>query len=260
VENKPKIGLALGGGAVFGAAHIGVLKALAEKNIEISHISGTSIGAFVAALYAFGYKWNQIETLALNLRWLDISTITLSQYGLLSNSKLGDYVKEHIGKKDFEDAEIPLSMIATDITCGERVLLNQGDVATAVMASSCIPGVFKPVERNGKLLVDGGITENVPVLDFKDKGLDYIIAVDLNTNLKPTKPANILEVIINSFHYTIMAATKLQTLNTDLLIRPNLSSFNRIDTGQVKSLMKIGYDTAKSEIENCTSLKKLLAI
>lgn len=249
MENKKKIGLALGGGAVFGAAHIGVLKALDEKGIKIDYISGTSIGAFVAALFAFGYKWNQIETLALNLRWLDISSVTLSQYGLLSNSKLGDYITEHIGKKDFTEADIPLSMIGTDISCGAKVVLNKGDVSTAVMASSCIPGAFKPVERDDLMLVDGGITENVPVSPLIEQGADYIIAVDLNTNLKPARPANILEVIINSFHYTIMSATKIQTIDTDLMIRPDLSSFNRIDTGQVKDLMQIGYETAIKDLE-----------
>ena len=127
-----KTGLALGGGAVLGAAHIGVLRAIKEHNIQIEYISGTSIGAFVAAFYAFGKDWEEIRDIAMELNWMDISALTLSRYGLLSNEKIKKLLNKHIGNKNIEDAEIPLAMVAADASTGEKVILNKGPVAGAV--------------------------------------------------------------------------------------------------------------------------------
>ncbi|WP_352396961.1 patatin-like phospholipase family protein, partial [Aminobacterium colombiense] len=139
-RRKKKIGLALGGGAVLGAAHIGVLKAIEEFNLPISYIAGTSIGAIISAFYAFGKNWEEMAILLKGLNWLDISRISLSQFGLLSNKKLGKLITDNLGDVSFDEACIPLAMIATDITSGEKVVLKSGNVAAAVMASSCIPG------------------------------------------------------------------------------------------------------------------------
>ena len=237
-----KTGLALGGGAVLGAAHVGVLRALKESDIKISYIAGTSIGALVAALYAFGIKCDEIEEIASDLKWLDIVSLTLSQYGLLSNEKLGELLIKHIGEKNIEDANIPLAMVATDVSTGEKVTIKKGPVADAVMASTAIPGIFKPVEIGDKLLVDGGIVENVPVSTVTGLGAKYVIGVDLNAKHKYERPGNIIEVLLNSFHFTLMASAKLQTKEADFLIQPDLSEFNRSDTDQVKNLIIKGYE------------------
>ncbi|MCA1747365.1 MAG: patatin-like phospholipase family protein, partial [Bacteroidales bacterium] len=184
-----KIGLALGGGAVLGAAHVGVLRAIKEKEIEIEFVAGTSIGAFVAAFFAFGKKWEDIHEIAADLKWLDISQIALSKFGLLSNDKMGELIAEHIGKKKIKDAEIPLAMVATDIAKGEKVVLDKGSVADAVMASTAIPGIFNPVEIGKKMLVDGGVVENVPIRTTRDLGAKYIIGVDLNAQDNIEKPS-----------------------------------------------------------------------
>jgi len=144
-----KIALALGGGAVLGAAHVGVLRALTELDITVSMISGTSIGAFIASLYAFGKSWQEIRDIVYDLDWLDMTSLALSQYGLLSNRKIAGIVVALLGDKNIEEAPIPLSIVATDIGTGKKVILAKGDVALAVMASSCIPGLFKPVEWGG---------------------------------------------------------------------------------------------------------------
>ena len=240
MKNKTT-GLALGGGAVLGAAHIGVLKALEELEISIHYVAGTSIGAFVAAFYAFNKTWKEIEEIAVKLKWMDISGISLSQYGLLSNEKLGELITEYIGDKKFKQSSIPLAMIATDISNGKKVILKRGSVAEAAMASTAIPGIFKPLEIDGKLLVDGGIVENVPIHTLKDMGADYIIGVDLNAKHSYNKPDNILDVMVNSFHFTLQASAKLQTEEADLLIQPDLSSFNRSDMNQVEDLIEKGY-------------------
>jgi NTE family protein len=134
--------LALGGGAVLGAAHIGVLKALDELDISIDYIAGTSAGALIASLFAFGNNWRQIEEIALDLDWFDISELNLSKYGLLSNDKLRKIIVEKIGDVKISESQIPLSIIATDICSGEKVILQEENLGYAVKASTCIPGVF----------------------------------------------------------------------------------------------------------------------
>lgn len=243
-----KIGLALGGGAVLGAAHIGVIRALEEMDVEISYVTGTSIGAFVGALYAFGYNPKKIEEIALNLSWMDISGLVLFESGLLSNAKLGELLGESLGEKKIEDADIPLAVIATDITNGDKVVLDKGSVAKAVMASTCIPGVFGPVKFEDKLLVDGGIVENIPIDTIKKMGAEYVIGVDLNAIKTYHKPDSILDVIINSFHFTLKAAAKYQTEDADVLITPDLSKFNMVSTDQIKDLIEQGYKDAKQQL------------
>lgn len=249
LQKNKKIGLALGGGAILGAAHIGVLRAFEEFDISISFITGTSIGAFVSALYAFDKNWKEIEKIAINLNWLDVSGITLSQYGLLSNKKLGDLITETIGDVNFEKANIPLAMVAANIFDGEKVILKEGNVAQAVMASTCIPGVFIPVEINKNLLVDGAIVENVPISPLKKMGADFIIGVDLNAKHKYKKPENVVEVLVNAFDITLINATKLQTERADILITPDLTSFNLIDPDQVPDIIEKGYLEAKKVLK-----------
>lgn len=250
------IGLALGGGAVLGAAHVGVLKAIDENNIKINFVTGTSIGAFVAALYAFGKDWKEIKEIASGLKWLDITSISLSRFSLLSNKKFADLCIEHIGNKNIEDAIIPLAIIATDATNGEKVVLKNGPVANAIMASTCIPGVFKPIEFKGQMLIDGGIVENVPIQTLRDLGADFVIGVDLNAKYTYETPQNILDVILNSFHFIMMQSAKLQTQNADLLIKPDLSNFSRADINQVEDLMEKGYQDAIKTLKTVDFNKK----
>lgn len=245
-----EIGLALGGGAVLGAAHIGVLRALDEMGTRVKYVTGTSIGAFVGALYAGGLSWKEIETIALDLKWLDISRVRPSRFGLLSNEKLGSVIEKQLGELRFEDTEIPLAMVATDITTGEKVVLNKGGMATAVMASTCIPGLFAPVEINGRLLVDGGVVENVPLSPLPDMGAKFVIGVDLNARSERRRPQNIVEVLLNTFDFLLMNATRLQTRKADLLIEPDLSAFSMVDTDQVAELIEVGYN------ESLAALKK----
>ncbi len=247
-----KIGLALGGGAVLGAAHIGVLKALKENDVNIACIAGTSVGAFIGAFFAFGVEWDEIDRIARNLKWLDVSRMSISQYGLLSNRKLGDLLIEHVGDVSFDQAVIPLAMVAADISTGEKVVIREGSVSSAAMASSCIPGIFVPVEMNGRLLVDGGIVENVPISPLQEMKVDLIIAVDLNSGLREERPGNIVEVLLRSFNFMLASATRLQIEGADILIQPDLSAFNMYDMDQSGNLFEAGY------LEAMKMLKKVM--
>lgn len=244
------IGLALGGGAVLGAAHVGVLRALEELGLPVSFVAGTSVGAFIAALFAFNKNWQQIGKLVLDLNWLDVSGISLSQSGLLSNEKMGQLIRDAIGDVSFARADIPLAMVAADISTGEKVVIREGDVATAVMASTCIPGVFVPVEAEDRLLVDGGIVENVPVESLKEMGADFVIGVDLHAKHSHSRPENIVEVLLNTLDFAIMTATKLQTSEADILITPDLMSFNSLNPGQTADIMEVGYREAMAVLRD----------
>jgi NTE family protein len=241
-----KIGLALGGGAVLGAAHIGVLRALEEKKLQIGSITGTSIGAFIAALYAFGISPHEIEEKIADLNWLDAAEFSFSRYGLLSNEKLGDTLKMTLGDVDMENAGIPLAVVATDIGACRKVILKEGSVAKSVMASSCIPGIFIPVELGGRLLVDGGLVENVPISPLKEMGANMVVGVDLNANRKYKKPEDLIDVLANALDLVIDNATRIQMEEADILIAPELSAYNRTDVEMVHDLVKEGYDTAKA--------------
>jgi NTE family protein len=149
---------------------------------------------------------------------------------------------------DFKDARIPLSMVATDLSRGEKVVISEGNVARGVMASTCIPGIFIPVERDDQLLVDGGVMENVPVLSVQEMGADYIVGVDLNTGRSFSRPKNIVDVLISTVNLTLRNAARIQTEDADLLITPDLSGFDLYDTGQIEDLIERGYSEGKKQL------------
>lgn len=245
-----KLGIALGGGAALGAAHVGVMKAFKEFGIEPEFIAGTSIGAFVAAHIAFGTPIEKLEELALDLDWLDVTAFKLSKMGLLSNEKLGKKIIDQIGRVNIEDANIPLCMISTDIVTGKKVVLKEGPLYKAVMASTCLPGVFTPVEWDDMLLVDGVLCENVPITPLREMGAKDIVGVDLTTNRHYKRPENIVDVLINTFDIALdnMIKEQIEDKKT-MLIQPELGAYNMADTGEAEELIKKGYEAAMEALQ-----------
>ena len=244
-ERFRNTGIALGGGAALGAAHVGVMKAFKEQGIEPEFLAGTSIGAFVAAHIAFGTSLQEIEEIALELDWLDITGFKLSKLGLLNNEKLGKMILDQFGEVNMEDSDIPLRMIATDISSGKKVVLTKGPLYKAVMASSCLPGIFAPVEWDGTLLVDGFLCENVPVTTLKEMGAEDIIGVDLTTNREFRRPDDIIDVLANTFDIGLNNMIREQVKEEHAFwIRPSLSAYSRADTDQTKKLIEEGYKAA----------------
>jgi len=240
------VGVALSGGATLGAAHVGVLRALAEANVPIDLVSGTSIGAVAAALYAFDVPIDDIEEVALDMNWLSISSFAPSRLGLLANRRLGNVLRAHIGEPGFADARIPLAMIATDVSRGRRVVLDTGPVVPAVMASACVPGIFQPVEHDGALLIDGGIVENLPTSVLRPMGARTVIAIDLNAGREYQQPDDVIDVILNATDIAINNATRLQTRDgVDLHIAPRLSSYSRFRSSRGAQLVREGYDATR---------------
>ena len=246
-----KLGLALGGGATLGAAHIGVLKALEEMSIDVHCIAGTSIGAYIAALYAFGVSPSDIEDEISGLNWLDISSFSLVKlkFGLLANDKLGDSIRNLLGDVSVEDAPTPLAILATDIAEGKRAVLTEGSVSQAVMASTCVPGIFAPVEIGDQMLVDGGLVENVPISPLKKLGANLTVGVDLSGNRSYRKPDDLIDVLINAIDIAIDNATRLQTSKAEIVITPEVGAYSRTDSGQVSELVDAGFKACCSTID-----------
>jgi len=179
-----KIGLALGGGGAKGLAHIGVIKVLQENNVPVDMIAGSSMGAVIGGLYAAKQDPTEIEKIANKTDWRLLLSLLDPSWGqgLIEGEKITDFIKEHLGDVGFEDLKIPLSVVATDIKSGEPVVLNEGNVVSAIRASISLPLIFKPVEYKNKLLTDGDLSRPVPVEIVKNMGADIVIAVNLHTN------------------------------------------------------------------------------
>lgn len=180
--NKQKIGLALGSGSARGLAHIGVIRALNEASINIDFVAGTSIGALIGAVYASG-KLDDLEDVYLDFDWkkvVNLFDMVFPKSGLIDGNKVADFVREYVQAKNIEHLPVPFQAVATDIETGEEVSLDKGDVIEAVRASISVPGIFTPVRRKGRILVDGGLVNPVPTNVVRSMGADYIIAVDLN--------------------------------------------------------------------------------
>ncbi len=240
----------MGGGATLGAAHIGVLKALEERSIDVHCISGTSIGAYIAALYAFGVSPSDIEDEVRGLNWLDISSFSFVKlkFGLLTNEKLGDSIEKMLGDVQVKDSRIPLAIVATDIANCKKAVLTQCSISQAVMATTCVPGIFSPIDIDDQMLVDGGLVENVPISPLKDLGADLTVGVDLSAHRSYRKPDDLIDVLINSMDIAIDNATRLQTSDADLVIAPKLHAYSRTDSEQISELVDEGYKACREAL------------
>jgi len=247
-EESHNLGLALGGGAFRGTAHLGVLKALEEENLRPGFLCGTSAGAMAAAFYAFGMSPEEIRNIARNLRWLKARNLTFSKLGLLSNNEIGNFIEKHLGDVMIEDSSIPLAIVATNISNGKKVVFKSGKLTTAIMASTCIPGVFMPVEFNGQMLVDGAIVENVPVNVLNEMGAKVRIGVDLGSG-GYRQPKSLVEVLMNAFSIAIDRTIYHQQDKADLIIKPTLTGYNLTDPGNSIKLYAEGYRSGVMALE-----------
>ncbi len=221
-SNRPKIGLALGGGFARGIAHIGVLRVLEENEIPIDCIAGTSVGALIAATYASGTSLDEMEAQGSATRFHDFGRWTLSRMGMASNERLEHYLHKFTRAEFFHEMKIPLSMVATDLMTGKSVHFTEGEIGPALRASCAYPGLFLPVEYRGQILVDGFLTETVPAEAAREMGADIVIGVHLEPGLLGSPPQNTIEVISRSFSIIQTAAAQLWHTDVDVLIEPEV--------------------------------------
>lgn len=219
---KPKIGLALGGGAARGFAHVGVIKMLESQGIVADYVVGTSAGAVVGSLYAGGHDAFAMQKIAQQLDEKIFADWTLGGRGFLKGEALQDFINQHLGRRPLEKLNKPFAAVATDLHSGERVVFRTGDTGLAVRASAAVPGVFQPTQFRGKSYVDGGLSSPIPVQAARDMGADFVIAVDISA-LPEGQPVDSLTAILwqtTTIMGKAIGATELR--GADIVIRPRL--------------------------------------
>lgn len=222
----PKVGLALGAGAFRGLAHIGILDVLEREGIPIDRIAGTSIGALVGACYASGMRPDALETAARNFNEASYLDVVIPREGLLAGNKLMSLVKELTGGKTFAEAIIPFAAVACDFITTETVVLQDGPMYEAVRASVSIPGVFVPVEREGRTLVDGGIVDRVPADVCRALGADIVIGVDVGYRGQEVETRGIIEHVMHAYDILEWQSAKLHASEADVMITPDVLNIN----------------------------------
>jgi NTE family protein len=237
---RPRVGLALGGGFARGIAHIGVLKGLVENGVPIDCIAGTSVGALIASAYACGAPLSEMEKHAAETQFKDFGRWTLSWLGLASNERLESYLHRFCVARNFEELKTPLAIAATDLSTGDAVYFTRGEIAPALRASCAYPGLFLPVEHEGRILVDGFLAAPVPVDALRRLGAEFVIAVFLDSSPPDQKPANMLDIIGRSFAIMQRHANKTWQRKTDVVIAPDVAHFAWDDFRKTPELIAAG--------------------
>jgi NTE family protein len=254
---KPlKLGLALGGGAARGFAHIGVLQVLEEEGIKPALVVGTSAGSVVASFYASGKSGAQLQWLA---DTMDESQFTdwanpLTGRGLLRGEALGKYVNSQLNGMKIEDMKLPLGIVATDLRTGDGILFRRGDVATAVRASSAVPSVFEPVRIAGKDYVDGGLVSPVPVRYARQMGADVVLAVDISSRPEDAKTSDVLKVLLQTFSIMGKSISQLELPQADVVVRPTLPDVGSAEFSARQKSIEAGRAAMKQALPQLKAL------
>ncbi|GAB3339390.1 patatin-like phospholipase family protein [Marilutibacter aestuarii] len=235
-----RIGLALGGGAAKGFAHIGVIKMLEANGIQVDTVAGTSAGSVVGALYASGMDPFQMQTQAVALDESSIRDVRLFSGGLVQGQALQDYVNAQVRQKPIDAMPRPFAAVSTQLETGKRTVFVRGNTGQAVRASSSIPGVFEPVAIGGKHYVDGGVVSPVPVDAARQLGADFVIAVDISTKARGTAPADMLGIVNQSIAIMGQRAGAEELARADVVIRPAVDAIGPADFEQRSAAILAG--------------------
>ena len=231
VKKPLKIGLALGGGAARGFAHVGVIAVLEEAGLRPQLVVGTSAGSLVAALYASGKSSAQLQQTALNMEEVAITDWMLPIFGrgMFRGEALARYVNDLVAGRLIENMSIPLGIVATDLNSGQAVLFQRGDTGTAVRASSAVPAVFVPVKVNGHEYVDGGLVSPVPVRFARQMGAELVIAVDISSPPEGNPSDGTLQILLQTFAIMGKSINQYELKDADIVVRPSLAGLKSAD-------------------------------
>ena len=229
-----KLGLALGGGAARGFAHVGVIQVLEEAGIRPHLVVGTSAGSMVAAFYASGRNGAQLQRLSETMEEATLTdwNLPLTSRGLIKGDGLARYVAQVTGNKRIEDTVLPLGIVATDLHSGQGVLFQRGDIATAVRASSAVPAMFDPVRIAGHDYVDGGLVSPVPVRYARQMGADVVLAVDISSTPESNKASGILQVLLQTFTIMGKSIKEYELREAEVVVRPQLDGVSSAAFGE----------------------------
>ena len=238
----PRIGLALGGGAARGFAHIGVIEVLEENGIHPDLVAGTSAGSLVAALYASGKTGAEMAALALTMDEGAITDWSFPLRGLIRGEALARYVREQTGSRTIEQMRLPLGIVATELDNGRPILFRRGDTGTAVRASSAVPAVFEPVRIKGHEYVDGGLVSPVPVRFAREMGAQLVIAVDISTPPDGAATGDLMDMLLQTFTIMSRSINRFELRDADVVVRPSLAGMSSADFTARKRAIQAGRD------------------
>jgi NTE family protein len=241
-----RIGIALSGGGARGISHLGVLKALAEFGIKPSIISGASAGSIAGAFFAAGYPPREVLNIIKKGKFFSFAHLLWRKSGFFDMHAFAELFQEHFPSDRFEDLNIPLHVAVTDIHKGETIYFSSGELIKILVASSCLPIVFEPVKHNGLTLVDGGLTNNLPVEQLKDK-CEFTIGVNVNPISHRTENMHLRDLIDRSFHVALASTLRAKAAMCDLFIEPpGLDKYGIFDMKYADDIYKKGYDHTMS--------------
>lgn len=241
-ENRPvpKLGIALGGGFARGLVHIGVLKVLEEENIPVTFLAGTSVGAVIGAAYCSGVSARELEEIAHLVRFSSFARWTLSRYGLATNDRMVGFLEKLVKCRTFEELKIPFAISATDFVTGDPVVFKSGPLIDPIRASCAYPGMFLPVNVNGRLMVDGLLAHSVPAEPLRAMGADRVLAIYLSAHWVQKAPRHIFDVIGQCFSIAEAKMCHLWKAHADLVLEPECNGCSYDGFDRAKDLVGAG--------------------
>ncbi|MFZ9574291.1 MAG: patatin-like phospholipase family protein [Limnohabitans sp.] len=258
-KKPPKLGLALGGGAARGFAHVGVIQVLEEAGIHPQLVVGTSAGSLVAALYASGKNGAQLQRVAETMEEATLTdwTIPWLSRGMMRGDALARYVSSQTGGRRIEDVRVPLGIVATDLHSGQGMLFQRGDIATAVRASSAVPSVFEPVRIGGRDYVDGGLVSPVPVRYARQMGADLVVAVDISSAPEGNKASDMLQILLQTFTIMSKSINGFELKEADVVVRPALNNVGSAAFNERRRSIEAG---RQAMLQALPQLREMLAL
>lgn len=235
-------------------AHIGVLKVLRESSIPIDALAGVSAGGIAAAAFASGCTLEEMIATARKVRWRQFARWTLPRLGFATNERLEIMLQEMLHCTTFEELSVPLAVVATDISTGEAVVFRHGDLTRAIRASSAVPGLFAPVEHQGRPLVDGSIVCGVPAAALADFAVDKIVGVCLNSGQLHHRPTNFFQVVGQAFQIAEARSEVTWRPQCDLVIEPDVSQFTWDDFDRLEDFIAAGEAAARAALPRLREL------
>lgn len=246
IPKPPRLGLALGGGAARGFAHIGVIQVLEENGIKADLVAGTSAGSLVASLYASGKGGKEMQALAETMDEGAITDWSFPLRGLIRGEALARYIRDKTGGKAIEQMVLPLGIVATDLSDGSPILFRSGDTGTAVRASSAVPAVFQPVKIGQREYVDGGLVSPVPVRFAREMGAQLVVAVDI-TSPPASDPLNdAFRMLMQTFAIMGRSINGFELRDADVVIRPRLDGVGSADFTARRRAIQAGREAAQA--------------
>ncbi len=250
-----KVGLALGSGASRGLAHIGVIQTLIENDIPIDYVAGCSSGALIGAVFCCGVNLDIIIDIAKRMDRINWIDFVVNKKGMIAGNKVEEFIRLITKNKNLEQLDVPLEIVATNLTNSQRYVFRNGKVSRAVRASISLPGIFCPIEMDDMMLVDGGVIDRVPTSVAKDMGADIVIAVDVGISMVEDKFNNMVDIILHCLETMENEILKSRMTDADVCIRPFIKNIAPLDFTQVEICIEEG---RRAALEKVPQIKRLL--